>query len=277
MSIEEEQMRTWLFKLFVKKHELAPYEEPIKELLKICRNQQEFELIQHTLEKLVTVDAAYYQQVIIKFSKSFEKILGQLEGETALVAMAVDGQPDSSQRVAQEIKPHLDIKNSDIFNSTSQFVKKSNMKKYQNFILFDDFSGTGSTVLNRIKKINDRAKELNHEITGVVNLMFGMERAASALNESGIVSHFLATFEAGISSYFEGAELRRKIDAMLRLENELAPEYENNQLPSLGYGRAEALFFIAGQNAPNSNFPIFWWPIDVHGARRLTLMKRNLR
>jgi hypothetical protein len=65
------------------------------------------------------------------------------------------------------------------------------------------------------------------------------------------------------------------IKNMKRLEAELAQNIDGKVLPSMGHGEAEALFFIKDGNAPNSNFPIFWWPEDSKNNQRNTIMKRH--
>ena len=84
------------------------------------------------------------------------------------------------------------------------------------------------------------------------------------------------TLKAGISGHFSGQELVNKKALMQRLEQELAANIEGEPLPSLGYGGAEALFCIEKENAPNSNFPIFWWVITNFCRHCIPVMKAKL-
>ena len=62
---------------------------------------------------------------------------------------------------------------------------------------------------------------------------------------------------------------------MLRLESYLQAKHDNLELPSLGDGEAEALYYMKYGNTPNSVFPVFWWPFLADGTERTTLLDRH--
>lgn len=101
-----------------------------------------------------------------------------------------------------------------------------------------------------------------------------MENAFETVSAQLGQTHFCNRIRAGISGYFAGEELTSRISDMKRLEQELAVDIDGQPMPSMGHGEAEALFFIKDGNAPNSNFPIFWWPKDVSNHDRFTIMER---
>ena len=82
--------------------------------------------------------------------------------------------------------------------------------------------------------------------------------------------------EKGISGYLTGSARDDAREEMLRLEARLHPTFNGRPLPSLGYGEAEALFSTDG-NAPNSVFPVFWWPRLRTGRNRKTILSRGER
>jgi hypothetical protein len=65
---------------------------------------------------------------------------------------------------------------------------------------------------------------------------------------------------------------------MVELELLLAPVINQYELKkySFGYNAAEAIYSLEGcqGNTPNSVFPIFWWPRNVTGNQRNTILTR---
>ena len=141
-------------------------------------------------------------------------------------------------------------------------------------MIIDDFSGTGNTVIGRVKHISDNAKSRGLSVNSSVGILVGMQQAKKKIETAGLECHFIVECVAGISGHFSGENLEKYITCMKRLEEELCQEIDNTKLPSLGYGEAEALFCVAGWNAPNSNLPILWWPKDKHMKDRQTVMQR---
>ncbi|MCV2866941.1 hypothetical protein OE647_19765 [Defluviimonas sp. WL0075] len=197
------------------------------------------------------------------------------ETPVAIVATAWGDKPDSSQQLVQRLKVQLrSDKNVEFFNSVNAFERKDHIKRFPRFILVDEFSGTGETVANRLKHIGNHAKANGTAVDPYVCMLFGMEKASEKLVNLGYKTYFCAELKAGISGYFNDAERDEKIALMQRLEEELAPAINGEPMPSLGHGQAEALFFIKNMNAPNSNFPILWWPKDAQDRDRDTIMHR---
>ncbi|QFP63331.1 phosphoribosyltransferase-like protein [Brucella anthropi] len=274
MAIEETEINRWLFEVFLRRESLEDFEAPIVALAKLCRNRDEFELIAHTIEKLVALSQPQFNKQITSLV-SYIKRNVMYDAPIAIVATAWGDKPDSSQQLVQLLKPYFrSYKSVSFFNSVNNFEKKNNIEKYPRFILVDEFSGTGNTIIGRVRHISQQAKSRGSQIDPYVGLLFGMENALEAIRAEGINVHFCGELKAGISGYFSGDERERRINIMKRLEEELSSEWDGEQLPSLGYGAAEALFFVKNMNAPNSNFPIFWWPYDATETERETLMRR---
>lgn len=105
-------------------------------------------------------------------------------------------------------------------------------------------------------------------------LLYGMERAIKKVQGEGLDIRVVNSLRAGLSGHFSGNDLNSRVDAIRRIETQLAPIVDGVNVPSLGFNEAEATFCIRDTNAPNSNFPIFWWPEDASGSERRTLMVR---
>jgi len=274
MDIQQDEIANWLWDLFLRRDALTEYEEPMTALAKACRTQEEFQLIKHSMEQLIALsEAQLVRQILSAVVFIRENILD--ERPLAIVATAWGEHPDSSQALLQKIKVHFwRNRNIRFFNSVNAYEKKKHQQEFPRFLLIDEFCGTGNTIANRLDHIIKNAKQFGIEPEPHVCILFGMERAKEFLLESGYDVHFCTTLKAGISGHFSGEERQRKLSAMKRLETGLSPEINGTQLPSLGYGKAEALFFVKNENAPNSNFPILWWPLDVDGNDRITITQR---
>lgn len=275
MSIPADEVNDWLFDLFLRRDILSEYEEALQELAGYCKNRGEYNLLQHTMEKIIVLNDTQFSTQLFRLSKRL-KAIAKKEGPLAVVAMAWDGGADSSQLLAQRLKSQIDrADNIKIFNSVPNYERKNNLAEFPRFVLIDDFSGTGKTVWGRYNHIINSANDRGVEVVGSADILFGMEAAFQHLTSKGVPTYFAKKLTPGISGYFNGSDLAKNINHMKRLEEELAQELDDTPLPSFGYGEAEALFVIKEHNAPNSNFPIFWWPENVKNERRVTIMRRH--
>jgi len=275
VAIPQETIDYWLMDLFMRRQDLEDCEKQILELASQCDNTGEFEVLQHILEKFILLSENQFEKYLRELAKRIIQVSSK-KAYVAVVAMAWNEGADSSQMVLQRLKPMLPRGDSiKLFNSVPMYLKKENMKDYPHFVLVDDFAGTGSTVRGRLKHIFAESKSRKFPVTGQVKVVFGMERAFEYLSDLGVDVEFLAKLKPGLSGHFSGTELGVKSCHMNRLESGLAQIIDVKMLPSFGYGRAEALFCLKGHNAPNSNFPILWWPEDWRGKPRDTLVYRS--
>lgn len=252
---------------------LGRFEDEIKHLFGICANNDEAEILLHTLSQMSILD---HDQLSFGLKAMARHAAAKIEdsGTLAIVAMAYDSSADGSQLILQMLKTELDrnlkIK---LFNTIPNYLRK--MEEYPHFMLIDDFSGTGGTVLNRLRHIDKNAQSRQISITRSVCLIAAMQAAKLAIESEGYEVKVFKELKAGLSGHFSGDTLDQARRQMLRLESELNPNISGKALPSFGHGGAEALYFVHPGNAPNSNFPIFWWPEDKTGNPRKTMMRRH--
>lgn len=270
----EQEILTQTVQAILHADELDDFAEEIAELFRMCSSSDCVSIVVHLLRHLhlVTLD-----QIPSKL-EGMAKVATQLleDGRNlAIVAMAYDGSADGSQTIIQLLKPKLArARNLKIFNTVPNYIKKGGIDNYPRFILVDDFTGSGQTVLNRLKYISNKAAERKILIEPYVCLLYGMEKSIQLIQDSGYKVNVFNVLKAGISGYFSGRNLDISLDAVKKLEALLAPEIDGKKIPSLGYNHAEATFWIKDTNAPNSNFPIFWWPKYYDGLDRKTIMVR---
>jgi hypothetical protein len=274
LFLKEEEIESWLFELILRREILGFYEAEVRELARLCKNQSEFSLLNHILEKVVIVNETQLQLAVDRMADGIKSQLKD-DQKAAIVAMAWDDSPDSSQQLLQRLKVNFyNWKNIRFFNRVPSYVKPSVMEEFPTFILIDDFTGTGGTVLTRMNYVMKAGKASGFELDGRINLLFGINEALTNIKNSYTSLACVYNLPKGLSGHFTGAQLTENIIHMRRLEEELAAEIDGNQLPSLGYGGAEALFCIRNANAPNSNFPILWWPQGAKLEERLPMFRR---
>ncbi|WP_454687111.1 phosphoribosyltransferase-like protein [Agrobacterium leguminum] len=274
LFLKEEEIESWLFELILRREILGFYEAEVRELARLCKNQSEFSVLKHVLEKVVIVNEAQLQSAIDRMATGIKSQLKD-DQKAAIVAMAWDDSPDSSQQLLQRLKVQFhNWKNIKFFNRVPSYVKPKIMEEFSTFILIDDFTGTGKTVLTRMNYVMKAGEGSGIKLDGRINLLFGINEALINIKDSYTSLTCVYSLPKGLSGHFSGAQLAENISHMKRLEEELAANIDGNQLPSLGHGGAEALFCIRNANAPNSNFPILWWPQDAKFEERLPMFRR---
>jgi len=103
MAVDEEEIREWLFELFIKRAHLDSFEQPLFELATVCETREEFGVLKHTADQLVALSNDQYVRCRNRLAAVIrESIVG--DEKVAIVAMAWGEKPDSSQRLAQSLK-----------------------------------------------------------------------------------------------------------------------------------------------------------------------------
>lgn len=273
--MSENELEAYILGLLIKRGEIDEFETAIRDLLVACDSPDEYDVVKHILENVLVIGSDRLVRPINVLAQQIATEIAD-NGPTAVVAMAYDNSPDSSQQLIQMLKPALrgqaDLL---MLNTVPSYLKKEIAVEFPNCVLIDEFSGTGRTVQNRIEYIQKNHQEREREGKVKAKVLFGMRKAKEFLDAGGFEAEFLQVLEAGISGYFNGEDRERLTAAMKSMETQLAPEVMAKPMPSMGYGEAEAMFNIKGWNAPNSNFPILWWPEDVAGEPRTTMMVRH--
>lgn len=145
----------------------------------------------------------------------------------------------------------------------------------KNYILFDDFFGTGKTIERKATKFIEYVKNSRYKNNRVYLLAIaGMNAAKIRLDELGLDYHSEIWLNRGISDRYKSEDAASNRKIMKSLEKNLATLYKGQFMPSMGYGSSEALFSVNNYNCPNNVFPIFWWPVYKDYKARKTVFKR---
>ncbi len=246
-----------------------------------CDTDSKRELILELIDRFVHISSECYKDLVGELASRItaEELIS--DETTQLVAMAADSGADSSQYLLYDLKFVMEgvgwrkYKQVNTFGSSYKAYKKNN--QLTNIILIDEFMGTGSTVINRVKEIIRVYEEAG--INGVsiyVKVIAATEQGINAAIAEGINIESLIVLKKGISNYYEEDVAVQKIQLMLELEGILSSEYGTKEMPSLGYGQTESLYTRDNGNTPNSVFPIFWWPFKKDGQEREVILLRAM-
>lgn len=156
--------------------------------------------------------------------------------------------------------------------------KKFDKYKTKNIVIFDDFIGTGVTMIEKVTTYRQRLKSQTNKDVNIIlfayaGMSFGIKNAEDKL---GLKIHCPIQIKKGISDYESKATVNEKIKTMLTLENKLSSKFNNTRMESysLGHGKSEGLYNTYSLNCPDNVFPIFWWPSLKKKKRRNTIFNR---
>ena len=267
----------WVYHLIQDRKDLLENkDEELAELFRLCDNQTQRDLISNLLHQFFFLDGKQYGFLLAQMAKYINSLNYPID-KLIVMAMTIDDKPDSSQDVIQNLKVYLakeydkEIK---VCNSMSDINGWYN-KGFRHFIVVDEFVGSGKTINSRYK--NRYKKIKTHEkVTINFCILTGMTNAINSLEKAGIPVKVFKELPRGISDFFIGDTLNIKIRSMLALEQKLAESINTLKLKdySLGYLKAEALYYKENGNIPNNVFPIFWWKRYQNESKRKTLFTR---
>lgn len=273
-----------LLQLYAKQPWLTEREPALYELLGICSDSDDQLLIKDLLERFNYLRQTEFLELLAQMAKQVTEGWGLPQEETQIVAITADDDADSAQMILQMLKVKFlrcgwsSVKT---VNRIGKSVK--NLHRYPNIVFVDEFVGSGTTMVKRIRETRtyyENAVKNGKAPKGYdvkVCILASMEDAKEIVEQTGVEMYSTLWLKKGISGHLEGAMLRAAIKRMLGLESKLKPRINIVDLPSLGWGKAEALYSTKGGNTPNSVFPIFWWPQLVDGRKRQTLLHRQER
>jgi len=253
-------------------------EQALNELVAICDTDEKYALVDELLSRFYYMDDDDYQKRIGQIADHIMDMKYEPK-KTVVMAMAHDHESDGSQDVLNALQAALELKGYSGFATNSRMDQKVERNHYnkgiRNFVIVDDFIGTGRTALNRYRSfINDLNKKDIHVSFCIVS---GMRFGVDYCHHNRMPLFCPLQLDKGLSGVYKGFDLSVKVFAMKELEMNLARRVGELDLAdySMGWGKAESLFFREGRNVPNNVFPIFWWKKYRDGRDRKTLFTRR--
>lgn len=253
-------------------------EHSLVELLLSAKDSERKNLIIELLLRFNFLNTKNFARYLDLMTNYIINESGFKKDRTAIASITVlDDEADSSQKILDNLKMPIhkagwgDVKFINKFGAIGKHFKKGKNQ----IVCVDEFVGSGKTILNRIKTLNEN-------LGGDFELKFcfvaGMKHGIELIEESGYEVFCPLQMNKGITDYYVNEELEVKKSLMHELELGLKKDINGKNIKtySFGYNEAEALYSLEGNlgNTPNSVFPIFWWPQYVDGKPRNNLLYR---
>lgn len=249
----------------------------LDELVALCDTNEKYSLLDELLSRFYYMDDYDYHLKISQIADHIVKLKYD-PTKTVVMAMAHDHESDGSQDVLNALQVALIIKGFEGFATDSRMdkpIKNHYNKGIRNFIVVDDFLGTGVTALKRYYALSNELKNKDVHISFCI--VTGMKDGVNYCHRNRMPLYCPKQLDKGLSGVYTGFELSVRIYIMKVLEMSLAERIGEHKLKdySLGWGHAESLFYREGRNVPNNVFPIFWWKKYKNGRQRATLFHRK--
>lgn len=250
---------------------LKPKSKELFELWELLENENQKLLITELINKFLFLNnenISYACQAIIN---QITKIWNLSHENTFLISSADSSEADGSQFVLYFVKRMLPD-NWGAFNQYNNIITAAHEIPINgNYVIIDDFIGTGTTMLARVNyldKILKQRESRNSQfyIVSTACMQFAKEKLAPYLTFS---PYYL---KKGISEHFEGEKLVLMKSEMKKIEKKL---FNNKNRFNFGYKKSEALISIMDLNTPNNVFPIFWYPKLICGKKRNPIFIRK--
>ena len=252
--------------------------EALVELWNFCQLESSQNLISDLINRFSYLEEKDLKELSSKIVKHITEVWGIRSKGTKIVAISDEQDVDGSQAFLHYLKNKFagidGWTEKKFVNSIA--VAAHNTRRNSTIILFDDFIGTGNTIIKKYNWLNSVLEKRG--VKGAIKIKLlaiaGMESSKESLDELGVDYFAPLWLKKGISDHYSDEELSTAIQNMKELENNLYHQYRGNFMPPFGYKKSEALFSIMSFNVPNNVFPIFWWPLDKEKNHRKTLFKR---
>jgi len=259
-----------VFQLAFKYPWLQPKTEALSTLLfEDCESEEQTQLIVDILDHLRHITIQEYNESISNLALDIATC-GLEPKLTFITAMSADSKSDSGQSVLYDLKVELSKLNWDGYRSVSRYdqtskiykeFKKINGDQSVNIVLVDNFVGTGSTVINRVKRIQEIFSQVNYpEPNILVKVLICSESGKKNIKEENIdFSYTYIVNDNILEKIYDKHQVENKKNMMKAIEAKLSNSHNERDLPSLGYGELQIALSIESKNTPNNVFPIFWW------------------
>ena len=248
-----------------------------------CQSDEERKLILELIERFTYIEDDNFRKYLKLMALDIKQIPQLDVVSSQIVGLAGDSNSDSSQYIVYGLKSILGKENCLIKKFEVNFQKAfGNFKKdnYSTIILVDEFIGTGQTVLGRINRIKAQfnASHIDENCYKIyVKSLVSTEQGLKFLKQNKIDVTTQILLKKGIDDYYTNSEAELLKKRMIDLENRcLSSNYQGKDMPSLGYGQTQALYYRQDINVPNNVFPIFWWKKSANANDRNVLIFRNM-
>lgn len=269
-----------VFPLIKSKEWIASKSKNLLELFNTCDTSEQQDLIVHLLDKFELVTSSELEKIGTDVANYIENVW-ELNPATTFIIATADNKDrnhvDGSVAFLQNLKNKFSDDDWIEDNFVSTIGKgATTIKSGNTAILFDDFIGSGETILRKYVWFADKMKNTKKKVDIRIVTYAIMKEALEMLKSKGISIYAGLELEKGISGHFSEPLLTIYKEGMLSLEKKLKQDIGKYYLDSysLGYKKCETIFCFESNNISDNVFPIFWWPKFSSDEKRNPFFKR---
>ena len=204
--------------------------------------------------------------------------------KTLIIATAKESESDGSKAWQYFFKfylaQHRTWSEHSLVASLESSYQKLTKKAYENVVIFDDFIGSGETMVSKVDEFSKSLVQRNVKVPNIhIFALAGMEFGVRYIEESldkEVVCPILV--KKGISEQqISQQQKAEEKELMLQMEKALEERYSWKPFTgkcSLGFNKSEALYQVQYTNCANNVFPIFWLAPKGKDKFRNTLFYR---
>ena len=241
----------------------------------LARARQGPALVGRLLERFTFLSTDAYEQHLLDMAKYIDETFDL--NRTILCATTADRQKDSAQRVLYDLVSTLAGIGRYKVRSLNRYDAAARDQDFDALLLVDEFIGSGQSFVGRVRNLRrifhqkGQSPPLIHGIA-----LVGMIRGLRSISSEFESLNVCIALKKGIKDYATPNMQGIEYSVMSDLESVLAPHFEGDTMPPLGYAASEALYSRHGGSCPNNVFPIFWWPQRLGLGDRRPLLPRAL-
>lgn len=256
-----------------------------KELMNLlfseCQSKIQQETVSDLIQSFTYLSDMKYNEAISKIANYISKTDGAKAENTIVSAMAIGSGMDSSQEINYRLKNAFEkipwrgvtlLNRCDHIEKTINRINQGSSREITKIFIVDEFIGSGKTVKNRFELIKRFGGDIKVEFV----VICATKHSLDFLRTLEVGVHAIFSIEKGISDKYSVIDVCDRLGAMKELESILSSSFNGRNMPSLGYGEAESLYFRENGNTPNSVFPIFWWKFLKDEQERITILNRAM-
>lgn len=245
-------------------------------LLEECKNIDEQSLILDLLSAYENFDETRSAQAFNAIYQQINAVWSLNPANTLIIALHNENEVGSGPAFLQAIKPFFpgtEWRRKLVANLTPALTQ---LNSGMDIVLVDDFVGTGGQFCGAfdwfMQQLNSRG--ITPNAVYLTSLCI-MTQAIPLIEERNVI-HFSSLYmEKGITGRLDAHRADSARRLMVEIEQRLKWKNEKQREKySLGFSQSEALFRYMDNNAPNNNFPIFWWKETSDGYPRDTMQMR---
>lgn len=275
-ELDHHELQT-LTELCIEKPWLRLSYEAFTDLWQLCDTPEKKALVEELIRRFTVLEMTDLHRLCSAITDCITDTWKLDAKNTLIVAISDNSEADGSQMALQHIKNHFPPSKGwserNFRNGMAGY--DDYLKDEKSYVLFDDFIGTGSTIVRRHqhfrKALSDRGY-VNSKC--FVIAIAGMEHSRSLLDADGADYFAPLWLKKGIDGHNSTEVAAQKKKIMRSIEANLMRRFNGQYLPSLGYKGSQSLFSIGTVNCPNNVFPAFWWPKYSDKRDRNTIFRR---